>query len=328
MRRNIAVIGCGYWGKNLVRNIAQLNALAAVCDPNEKLAQRYATEFSVCALSFDEVIASSVVEGVVLAVPAALHAEMAIRALRCGKHVFVEKPLALTEGDAAAMLDCAAENDRQLMVGHVLQYHPVFCELIRLVENNHIGRLNYIYSNRLSLGKVRSEENVVWSFAPHDISMILSLAGTTPIDIRAESHCVLQPGIADMATLHLDFPKGLKAHVSVSWLSPIKEQKLVVVGESGMLVFDDTKPWAQKLAFYSHDTKNFSSTKEVIKGEETYIEVPEFEPLKAECAHFIHVLEGKLSPKTDGAEGLRVLSVLTAASRAMSEQKVNSEIAR
>lgn len=325
MNGNIAVVGCGHWGKNLVRNFSEMEALVAICDPNLELTRRHSDEFSVPALSFDEVIENKIVEGVVLAVPAPLHASMAIKALKSGKHVYVEKPLAMNDAEAKAMIDCAAANDVHLMVGHLLQYHPVFRELKRLVESGELGSLQYIYSHRLSLGKVRSEEDVLWSFAPHDISMILSLAGGEPSAVRAESHSVLQPKISDVVTVHLEFSSDLNAHISVSWLHPEKEQKLVVIGERGMAVFDDTQSWPHKLALYSHRTEDFATSSQIVKGDKTFVALPEVEPLKEECAHFIEVVRGERNPITDGAEGLRVLRVLTAASRSLATPKSQYE---
>ena len=231
MKKNIAVIGCGHWGKNLVRNFSELGALVAVCDPNDKLAKTYAKEHNVDNLSFTAIINDAAIEGVVLAVPAPLHASMAIEAMNAGKHVYVEKPLAMNKIEAAAMIASAKKNNVQLMVGHLLQYHPVFMAVRGLVDSGELGSLSYIYSNRLSFGKVRSEEDVIWSFAPHDISMVLSLTGEEPELVRTESSCILQPNIADTATVHMEFKSALKAHISVSWLHPYKEQKLVVVGE-------------------------------------------------------------------------------------------------
>ena len=319
MKKNIAVVGCGHWGKNLVRNFAKLGALVAVCDPNDELAKTYAKEYNVNNLSFTAILNNPAIEGVVLAVPAPLHASMAIEAMNAGKHVYVEKPLAMNRVEAEAMIVSAKENDVQLMVGHLLQYHPVFMAVRGLVESGELGSLSYIYSNRLSFGKVRSEENVIWSFAPHDISMILSLTGKEPEVVRTESSSILQSGIADTAIVHMEFKSALKAHVSVSWLHPYKEQKLVVVGDDAMAVFDDTKPWNEKLAVYRHSVKSSGGLPSLEKAEAEYLEVSQSEPLRNECQHFLDVVSGNTAPLTDGDEGLRVLKVLSAAS--LSESK-------
>jgi UDP-2-acetamido-3-amino-2,3-dideoxy-glucuronate N-acetyltransferase len=314
MKKNIAVVGCGHWGKNLVRNFAELGALVAVCDPNDELAKTYAKEYNVNNLSFTAILNNPAIEGVVLAVPAPLHASMAIEAMNAGKHVYVEKPLAMNRIEAEVMIASAKKNGVQLMVGHLLQYHPIFMAVRGIVESGELGSLSYVYSNRLSFGKVRSEEDVIWSFAPHDISMILSLTGQEPEVVRTESSCILQPNIADTATVHMEFKSGLKAHVFVSWLHPCKEQKLVVIGDKGMAVFDDTKPWGEKLAFYRHLVELSHGLPMLEKTDVDYIDVQESEPLKNECLHFIDVVKSKASPATDGEEGLRVLSVLTEAS--------------
>ncbi|XXK45504.1 Gfo/Idh/MocA family oxidoreductase [Porticoccaceae bacterium nBUS_17] len=319
MKKNIAVVGCGHWGKNLVRNFADLGGLAAVCDPNAEVAQQYADQYLVKNYSFSEILHDPSIEGVVLAVPAPLHASMAIEVMNAGKHAYVEKPLAMNNLEAERMIASAEESGVQLMVGHLLQYHPIFMALRTLVESGEMGALQYIYSNRLSFGKVRSEEDVIWSFAPHDISMILSLAGQEPDTVRAESTSILQPDIADTAIVHLEFNSGLKAHISVSWLHPYKEQKLVVVGKNAMAVFDDTKPWGEKLALYRHVVRSSGSLPNLEKAEVEYVEVSQSEPLRNECQHFVDVVSGDITPLTNGKEGLGVLNVLSAAT--LSESK-------
>lgn len=314
MKKNIAVVGCGYWGKNLVRNFADLGSLSAVCDPNGELAEKYAKQYAVNNLAFTEIINDASIDGVVLAVPAPLHASLAIAAMNAKKHVYVEKPLAMNQVEANKMIVTAKNNNVQLMVGHLLQYHPVFVALRSIVAAGKLGDLQYIYSNRLSFGKVRSEEDVIWSFAPHDISMILSLAGQEPKLVRTESTQILQANISDTATVHMEFTAGLKGHISVSWLHPYKEQKLVVIGEFGMAVFDDTKPWSEKLGLYRHIVQSAGESLKLEKAEVEYVDVAQSEPLKNECQHFIDVVSARITPLTDGVEGLRVLKVLTAAS--------------
>jgi len=314
MNKNIAVIGCGHWGKNLVRNFAEIGALAAVCDPDNKVAEKYAMQFLVNNLSFLEVLNDSSILGVVLAVPAPLHAKLAIEAMQAGKHVYVEKPLAMNEIEAKDIIATSKKHNVKLMVGHLLQYHPIFKAVRELVLSRKLGNLNYIYSNRLSFGKVRSEEDVIWSFAPHDISMILSLAGEEPESIKTESSNILQSEIADIATIHMSFKSKLKAHIHVSWIHPYKEQKLVVIGNKAMAVFDDTQPWDKKLALYPHNIDFVEKIPVLEKADVEYINVQESEPLRNECQHFVDVVLGRLEPLTDGSEGLRVLNVLSATS--------------
>ena len=321
MKKNIAVVGCGHWGKNLVRNFSDLGSLAAVCDPNAEVAQQYADQYLVKNYSFSEVLNDLSIEGVVLAVPAPLHASMGIEVMNAGKHAYVEKPLAMNNLEAERMIASAEENGVQLMVGHLLQYHPIFMALRTLVESGEMGALQYIYSNRLSFGKVRSEEDVIWSFAPHDISMILSLTGHEPDTVRTEYTSILQPDIADTAIVHMEFKSGLKAHISVSWLHPYKEQKLVVVGKNAMAVFDDTKPWGEKLALYRHVVRSSGSLPSLEKAEVEYVEVSQSEPLRNECQHFVDVVSGDITPLTNGKEGLGVLNVLSAASLSQSKNQ-------
>jgi UDP-2-acetamido-3-amino-2,3-dideoxy-glucuronate N-acetyltransferase len=226
MKKNIAVVGCGYWGKNLVRNFSELGALYSVSDVNMETAKNYANQYKVKSLTFDETINNKDIEGVVLTVPAKLHAPMAIEAMKKGKHIFVEKPLALNETDAKLMIETAKGNNVKLMVGHLLHYHPIFKEIKKIVKEGQIGKLEYIQSSRLSFGRYRTEEDVIWSFAPHDISMILSLINQEPELVSAHSTAVLQDNIADTATIHMTFKSGLKSHISVSWLHPYNYQTL------------------------------------------------------------------------------------------------------
>ena len=315
MKKNIAVVGCGHWGKHLVRNFSSLGALCSICDPSSEVADQCASQYNVKKSSFAEIINDPNIKGVVLAVPAHLHASMAIEAMNKNKNVFVEKPLGMNEVEAEAMIATAKKNKIRLMVGHLLQYHPIFKTIKEYIGAGKIGEINYIYSNRLSFGKVRTEEDVICSFAPHDISMILSLTGQEPEYVSANATSILQKNIADTETIHLQFKSGLKSHISVSWLHPYKEHKLVVVGQSAILVFDDTKSWQEKLALYPYDAVSSKNLINLKNSNVQYIKVTEEEPLKNECQHFIDVVEKDIQPLTDGAEGLRVLKVLSAAIR-------------
>ena len=315
MKKNIAVVGCGHWGKNLVRNFSELGTLYSVCDSVTKVANLYANKYKIKNLSFSEIINDPNIKGVVLTVPAQLHSSMATEAMKKGKHIFVEKPLAMNEAEAETMIATAKKNKVRLMVGHLLQYHPIFKTIREYVGESKIGEINYIYSNRLSFGKVRTEEDVIWSFAPHDISMILSLTGQEPEYVSTNATSILQKNIADTATIHLQFKSGLKSHISVSWLHPYKEHKLVIVGQSAMLVFDDTKSWHEKLALYPFKVVSSKNLINLQNSNVQYVKITEEEPLKNECQHFIDVVEKDIQPLTDGAEGFRVLKVLSAASR-------------
>ena len=314
----VAVAGCGYWGKNLVRNFAALDALAAVCDPSEETAREHAAACGVPALSWQAVLADAAIDAVAIASPAVSHGPMARDALTAGKHVFVEKPLALDPAEAEALCAIAADVDRRLMVGHLLQYHPAFLELKDIVRRGDLGRLQYVYSNRLNLGKVRREENILWSFAPHDISMILSLVDETPDFVHATGANYLHQVIADVTTTHMRFPSGVQSHVFVSWLHPFKEQKLVAVGDRAMAVFDDGAPWDEKLMLYPHRIDWIDGLPHPEKADAVPVALKEAEPLRLECEHFLDCVATGATPRTDGREGLRVLEVLHAAEQAMS----------
>jgi len=309
----VVVCGCGHWGKNLVRNFAELGALVGVSDPNEKLAAKFADEFSVAAMTWDEVLADENVSAVAIAAPAEIHAQLGIEAMQAGKHVYVEKPLALSRADGESLIAEARETDRRLMVGHLLQYHPAFLALKEMVDAGELGRLQYVYSNRLSLGKIRREENVLWSFAPHDISMILALVGEQPTRVRGRLSPVLHDIIGDTAHVELDFANGVRGHIFVSWLHPFKEQKLIVVGESGMAVFDDRAPWTEKLTVYRHPIKWKEGAPVPNAQDAEFIPLADAEPLKLECQHFIDCVATGATPRTDGREALGVLDVLLAA---------------
>jgi predicted dehydrogenase/acetyltransferase-like isoleucine patch superfamily enzyme len=313
----VAVIGCGYWGQNLVRNFAELGALVAVCDLDPTRADEFAARHRVPARSLTEILTDPAIANVVVATPAETHAAVAREALQAGKNVFVEKPLALAVADAEGLVSLAAERGRVLMVGHVLQYHPAFLKLQALVGEGGLGRLQYIYSNRLSLGRFRREENILWSFAPHDISMILALVGGMPESVEATGSSYLHKTLADVTTTHLKFADGENAHVFVSWLHPFKEQKLVVVGDRGMAVFDDTEPWERKLIVFGHKIAWKGGLPTAEKADGKPIALAADEPLKRECQHFLDCIAGKVACRSDGAEGVRVLKVLQAAEQAM-----------
>jgi predicted dehydrogenase/acetyltransferase-like isoleucine patch superfamily enzyme len=312
-----AVIGCGQWGQNLVRNFAELGALAAVCDADAARAAALATRSNVPAVAFAEILADPSIAAVAIAAPASAHVALAGAALEAGKHVFVEKPLALAVGEAEALVALAERRDRRLMVGHLLQYHPAFLRLKQLVHEGALGRLHYIYSNRLNLGRIRREEDILWSFAPHDISMIMALVGQEPAQVTAEGGYYLHNAIADVTTTHLAFSGGARAHIFVSWLHPFKEQKLVVIGDSAMAVFDDGQPWAGKLMLYPHRIEWRDAQPVAAKAEARPVALEAGEPLRLECQHFLDCVSTGARPRTDGAEGVRVLKVLSAASAAL-----------
>ncbi len=318
---SVALIGCGYWGKNLARALARLESLAAVVDDNPQTAATIAQQHGSTVAALDEVLADDSISAVAIATPAATHAAVASAAFRAGKDVFVEKPMALHPDDARAMVALAQQESRLLMVGHLLQYHPAFLRLKELVNAGQLGRLQYVYSNRLNFGKIRREEDVLWSFAPHDLSMILGLAGERPDSVRTEGRFVLHGRIADVTTTHLTFPSGLAAHVFVSWLHPGKEQRLVVIGDEAMAVFDDRRPREEKLALHRSRVEWLDGHPTAAAVEPEFVAVPDEEPLLNEMRHFIECVQTRATPRTDGHEGLRVLDLLTEASRQLTADR-------
>lgn len=320
----IAVIGAGYWGRNLVRNFAEMGALSAVSDRDVPTASALSERFGVAARSLEETLADGSIDAVVIAVPAAQHFEVADRALAAGKHVFVEKPLALDVTEAERLCEIADRKNRVLMVGHLLQYHPAFLKVKELAADGVLGRVQYMYSNRLNFGRIRREEDILWSFAPHDISMILELARSEPDSVNAVGSRYLHESIADVTTTHLSFPGGERAHVFVSWLHPFKEQKLVVVGDRGMAVFDDGQPWQSKVQLYRHRIDWREGLPLPFKADPEPIAVAGDEPLSLECRHFLECVATGKTPRTDGREGVRVLKVLRAASRSMASGSIKS----
>lgn len=311
----IAVIGCGYWGRNLVRNFHQLGALAAVVDTTRagrELAQTIAPGITTSE-DVEDVFRSSV-DGVAIATPAETHFELAARALASGKDVFVEKPLALRHEQGLALIDRSRATARVLMVGHVLEYHPAIRALDDLVQSGELGRLQYMYSTRLSLGKIRREENILWSFAPHDIAIMLRFAGHQPLEVSACGGSYLQPNIADVTVTNLLFPDGVRAHIHVSWLHPFKEQRLVIVGSRRMATFDDV---AKQLMTYDQRVEFRDGEPVPIKGTGQSIPFAHDEPLTLECLAFLESIRTRRPPRTDGASGVRVLEVLDAAQRSL-----------
>lgn len=315
---SIAHIGYGYWGRNLARNFSELGVLTAIVDPDPKAAEAAAAALGARAASFEDVLADPKVDGVSIASPAEMHFGHAMAALEAGKHVYVEKPLALDVAEAERLHAVAQSRGLTLMVGHLLQYHPVYVKLRAMVEAGELGRLQYVYSNRLSLGKFRREENVLWSFAPHDISMVLGLFGSEPSHVTAQGTVAYTPGIADMVTMQMHFPGGGSGHVQVSWMHPFKEQRLVVIGDKAMAVFEDSQPdWDQKLKLYRHRIDVAGAVPVPEKADAEAVLVPRSEPLRNECAHFITCIDQRLKPLTDGVEGLGVLRCLARAEAAL-----------
>src|SRR5437588_101615 len=316
-KTKIAVVGVGYWGKNLVRNFYQLGALEVLCDVEGTAAAacKYQYEHVRFCSEFTEVLSDPSVDAVVLATPATTHYEMAKAALEAGKDVLVEKPLAIDVKHGEELVELADAKRRILMVGHILRYHPAILKLQKLIHDGVLGKLNYLYSNRLNIGKIRTEENILWSFAPHDISVLLSLLNEMPARVTCQGSAYLNRDITDVTLSHFEFPSGVQAHIFVSWLHPIKEQRLVVVGSEKMAVFDDTAE--HKLVLYPHRVEWRNRIPMAVKANGENVVLDDLEPLRAECQHFLDCVQSRTSPVSDGAEGLRVLRVLDACQRAL-----------
>jgi UDP-2-acetamido-3-amino-2,3-dideoxy-glucuronate N-acetyltransferase len=315
----VGVIGCGYWGKNLIRNFHELGALAALCDNEQERLDGQKEKYSVPGcLRLEEMLAMPEVRAVAIAAPAAQHYAIAKQALLAGKDVFVEKPLALRIQDGEELVEIAKRHSRILMVGHLLHYHPAVTELKRLVQSGELGRVEYISSSRLNLGKLRTEEDILWSFAPHDISAILHLLGESPVRVTAQGASYLNHQISDVTLTIMSFASGVKAHIYVSWLHPFKEQKLIIVGSQKMAVFDDTQT-ETKLVLYPHRIDWVNRVPVARRAEGEIVTLGKEEPLRMECAHFLECVNERRTPRTDGENGVAVLRVLHAAGQSIAD---------
>lgn len=320
----VALVGCGYWGKNLLRNFYELGALAAVCDSslqNQETARQIAPGAPIFS-DYDELLKSDI-PAIALATPAVSHYPMAMKALAAGKDVFVEKPLALRVEEGEELL--RSRGDRVLMVGHILEYHPACVKLVELVRSGELGELRYVYSNRLSLGKVRREENILWSFAPHDVAIINRIVGSLPEKVSAFGAAYVQEDIADVTVTNLAYPNGIRAHIHVSWLHPFKEQRLVVIGSQKMAVFNGV---TGELLTYDQRVEWKKGEPVPLHAEAVKIELPTLEPLKEECRAFLTAVESRRQPLTDGLNGLEVLAVLEAAQASLANCGEVREVTR
>lgn len=333
VEKNVALIGAGRWGKNLARNFFEIGALHTICDRSEALLDSFQEKCPGVRLTtnFQGVLDNPEITRIVIAAPAIQHYLLTKQALEAGKDVYVEKPLCLDCEEAEELVALAEKKERILMVGHLLQYHPCVRKLQELVGTGELGKMQYIVSNRLNLGAIRTEENALWNFAPHDVSVILSLCGhQMPNRVRCMGAAYVSQGVADTTLTTLRFSGDVRAHIYVSWLNPFKEQKLVVVGSSGMAVFDDTKPWEDKLILYRNHLKWSEGHIPLIDNcEPEKVAVVQEEPLRMECEHFLHCCNERLTPRTDGQEGLRVLQVLQAAQASLdSDGNAKNPLAR
>jgi len=323
-RLQLGVVGAGAWGRNHVRTAAGLAdaELAAVCDTSEPTRQRLARQYPAALVTADLNELLGKVDAVIIAAPAGTHADLARRCIEAGKPCLVEKPFALTTRDAEAVAKAAATRKVPVLPGHLLLFHPAVEQLRALVAGGQLGQLFYLYGLRLNLGQVRQDENALWSFGPHDVSVALFLLDETPVRVAAQGHCYLQPKVEDVVFLTMEFQSGVLAHVQLSWLDPHKVRKLTVVGSKKMVVFDDMEP-REKLRIYDKGVERppeYASYGEALTVREGDIFIPKIasvEPLAAELGHFVRVARGAEAPRIGPADGVRVVRVLEAASRSL-----------
>jgi len=322
---SVGVVGLGYWGPNLARNFDRLpeTELRWICDASEESRARAAPQFPEARVSgdLDELLADDALEAVVIATPVPLHADLAVRALQAGKHCFVEKPLAQSVEDAERVVEAARGAGKVLMVGHLLEYHPGVAKLKEVTASGQLGDIRYIYGNRLNLGKLRPDENALWSLGAHDVSVVLHLAEEEPSELHAFGKSYMRPGIEDVVFCYLRFPSGLMAHLHLSWLDPHKERRFTVVGSQRMATFDDME-LEQKLVIYDKGfDEDWSSYGEYIarSGDVWSPRVSNEEPLRIECRHFAECVREGRDPVSDGVNGVRVVRVLEGLQRSLEE---------
>jgi predicted dehydrogenase len=320
----VGVAGLGYWGPNLARNFAAIAGceLRWLCDASEPARERLAKAYPNARATGDiqELLDDPELDAVVLATPVPTHAELAVRVARAGKHCFVEKPLATTAADAGLAVDAAAQAGTTLMVGHLLEYHPAVHRLRELLDSDELGELYYVYGNRLNLGKLRADENALWSLGAHDVSVVLALIGEEPVECLAHGSSFVREGVEDVVFCYLRFPSGAVAHLHLSWLDPHKERRLTVVGSKRMATFDDMQIEGKLTVYDKGFDEDVRSWGEYIarSGDIYSPRIPNVEPLRLECEHFVECVRSGQTPRSDGHSGLRVVRVLEQLQRSLS----------
>jgi UDP-2-acetamido-3-amino-2,3-dideoxy-glucuronate N-acetyltransferase len=309
----LGIIGAGRWGINHVRTANQLlgKNLKYVCDFNPAAEERIKgiSDSIPFTTRLEDITENPGINAVIIATPAETHYEVSKKALLNSKNILVEKPITLISSHAKELVDIARKVNRKLMVGHVLLYHPAVKKIKKMIGEDKIGKLQYIYSNRLNLGSIRSEENILWSFAPHDISVIQYLLESNPLDVDAKGAAILQNEIEDTTITYLSYPGNIFAHIFVSWLHPFKEQRLVIIGEKGMLVFEDSLK-TDKLKFYPKGFRNVNGSLQKFEGDFEVIEFENLQPLAEEQKHFFNSITNNENPLTDGIHAVEVLEIL------------------
>ena len=325
---NLAAVGLGYWGPNLARNLDDLDGaeLTWICDRDEGRLERYGARFPDArkTTSFDELLADDGLHAVAIATPVVTHFELAREALLAGKHVFVEKPLALSSALGEQLVALAEERGLVLMPGHLLLYHPGVAKLKDLVDSEELGRLLYVYGNRQNLGQFRRDENALWSLGAHDLSVILHLVGEEPAEAWARGGSFLNPGVEDVVFCYLGFPSGIVAHMHLSWLDPHKMRRMTVVGDKKMAVFDDMEP-ERKVTVYDKGGERPLDTWSDWQARSGDISIPKVandEPLRLECEHFLALLRGEGDPNAAAREGLAVVRALEQLQSSLERERV------
>ena len=322
----IGLIGCGMWGNNLARNLVQLKALVAVADRNAKVANEFASAFNVTAMSVDALIEHPNIDGIVIATGPASHDELAIAGLTATKHIYIEKPMSLSLAGAHKIRDAAKSAQRQVMVGHLIRYHAAFIELQEQLAAGAIGSLCHVQANRLAMGRIRTTESVLFDLCPHDLSLILALIG----DLPKKFHCIgashMTPGVVDFLTSFLGFDGGISAGMQTSWLSPFKEHRLTVTGSAGALVFDDTKPWPEKLTLFQDQMQLHGEHFLIDREGPIALPLTETEPLGSEMQAFIQSCDNNSPTPTDINEAVAVQQVLEMLQNNLIDTSLKSEI--
>jgi len=330
----LAIVGLGYWGPNLLRNFDQLRDCEVLfcCDLNDANLRRIKEQYPYIQITddYDALVANPQIDAIVIATSAVTHYDLVKKALLHNKHVFVEKPLTMNFEHAVELVELASRADRKLMVGHLMEYHPAIETLKEIIKSGELGEVYYLYSQRVNLGKIRKDENALWSFAPHDLSIIMYLLEMEPASVSASGQAYLQEGIEDVVFVNLQFPDKTMAQIQLSWLDPHKIRKTTVVGSQKMAVFDDMEA-TEKLKIYDKGVSNsqFVSFGEALSLRFGDISIPYIkmtEPLKLECQHFLDCIKNNQTPRSDGRDGLRVVKVLQAAQESLDKSGMPVDI--
>jgi predicted dehydrogenase len=324
----LGAVGLGYWGPNLARNLDELDGagLTWICDRDENRLARYGGRFPDARKTtrFEDLLQDDSLDAVAIATPVLTHFELAREALLAGKHVFVEKPLALSSTLAEQLVALAEERSLVLMPGHLLLYHPGVAKLKDLVESEELGRLLYVYGNRQNLGQIRKDENALWSLGAHDLSVILHLVGEEPVEAWARGESFLNPGVEDVVFCYLRFPSGVISHMHLSWLDPHKMRRMTVVGDRKMAVFDDMEP-ERKVTVYDKGPQQPAETWgewQTRSGDISIPKVANDEPLRLECEHFLGLLRGEGDRVAAAREGLAVVRALEQLQASLERERV------